>query len=128
MSTFFSILSLVDPRLHVGRKLGQALGEPQRNLALRRLDGVRPVDDVAADVDAEVAADGGDCEFLARNKKKFNHLFFTTPQTLSYRIVPGSDASGLVAPMILRPVATTFLPSHTMATTGALLCVEVEVR
>ena len=39
----------------------------------------------------------------------------------SPRMVPGSDASGLVAPISLRPVATTALPSQTMATTGALL-------
>ena len=36
-------------------------------------------------------------------------------------MVPGSDASGLVAPISLRPVATTALPSQTMATTGALV-------
>ena len=35
-------------------------------------------------------------------------------------MVPGSDASGLVAPISLRPVATTALPSQTIATTGAL--------
>jgi len=34
------------------------------------------------------------------------------------RRVPGSETDGLVAPMIFRPVATTFLPSHTIATTG----------
>ena len=33
-------------------------------------------------------------------------------------IIPGSDASGLVAPSILRPVLTASRPSQTMATTG----------
>ena len=40
---------LVDPLGHGGGVLGQALGEPQRDLALGGLDGVGAVDDVAAD-------------------------------------------------------------------------------
>ena len=37
---------------------GDALGEPEANLVLGGLDGVGAVDDVAADLDAEVTADG----------------------------------------------------------------------
>ena len=45
----FRIFLLVDPLGHGGGVLGQALGEPQRDLALGGLDGVGAVDDVAAD-------------------------------------------------------------------------------
>ena len=40
------------------RVVAHALGEPERDLALGALDGIATVDDVAADVDAEVSADG----------------------------------------------------------------------
>lgn len=46
--------------------------------------------------------------------------FSTHSMQKSPRMVPGSEASGLVAPISLRPVETTALPSQTMATTGAL--------
>lgn len=36
----------------------------------------------------------------------------------SPRMVPGALACGLVAPIIVRPVATTFLPSHTYISNG----------
>ena len=38
--------------------------------------------------------------------------------TCQHERVPGSEASGLVAPSILRPVLTASTPSQTMATTG----------
>ncbi len=33
-------------------------------------------------------------------------------------MVPGALSSGLVAPSIFRPIATTSFPSHAMHTTG----------
>ena len=38
--------------------VGDALGEPEADLVLRGLDGVGAVDDVAAELDAEIASDG----------------------------------------------------------------------
>eukprot|EP00877_Chromochloris_zofingiensis_P005327 jgi/Chrzof1/14796/Cz09g16150.t1 len=38
--------------------------------------------------------------------------------THAYLIVPGADASGLVAPIIVLPYFTTSFPSQTMAITG----------
>mmetsp|Transcript_17278 Transcript_17278/g.53701 ORF Transcript_17278/g.53701 Transcript_17278/m.53701 type:complete len:243 (-) Transcript_17278:199-927(-) len=43
-----------------------------------------------------------------------------TSRQKSPRIVPGSDSAGLVAPSILRPIATALRPSQTMGTTGPL--------
>merc|ERR1712146_879315 len=48
----------VDPLLAHDWAAGDALREPQRDLALRALDGVAAVDDIPPDFDAEVAADG----------------------------------------------------------------------
>ncbi len=48
--------------------------------------------------------------------EKKPHLL--TSMQKSPRMVPGSDWAGFVAPMILRPVATTPFPCHTIATTG----------
>jgi len=45
----------------------------------------------------------------------------------SPRIVPGALSRGLVAPSIVRPVATTFLPSHTIATTGPLVMYSINL-
>lgn len=41
-----------------------------------------------------------------------------TSKQKSPRMVPGALASGLVSPSILRPIATTSLPSQAMQTTG----------
>ena len=49
---------LVDPRLVAALVGGDALGEPEADLVLRGLDGVGAVDDVAAELDAEIASDG----------------------------------------------------------------------
>ena len=38
----------------------------------------------------------------------------------AHLIVPGAEASGLVAPIMVRPNLTTSLPSHTVATTAPL--------
>lgn len=48
---------LVDPWLHVRGEFHQALGEPQLDLLLGTFNSVRTVDDVSADVDAEVTPD-----------------------------------------------------------------------
>ena len=135
--------------------LGQALGEPERDLALGRLDGVGAVDDVAADAvfflkkNFEFFKVGFFFFLSVRNLSERVDVFFVPqpfptklaplePPLLSLsllslsllssthsmqkspRMVPGSEASGLVAPISLRPVATTDLPSQTIATTGAL--------
>lgn len=51
--------SLVDPVLGSGLPGHQLLlGEPQGDLLVGRLDGIGSVQDVAADLDAEVSADG----------------------------------------------------------------------
>ena len=49
---------LVDPSLVAALVRGDALGEPEADLVLRGLDGVGAVDHVAAELDAEVTADG----------------------------------------------------------------------
>ena len=49
---------LVEPGLVAALVGGDTLGEPQGDLVLGGLDGVGTVDDVAAELDAEVAADG----------------------------------------------------------------------
>ena len=49
---------LVDLVVDGARPLVEALGEPEGDLLVGRLDGVRAVDDVAANLDAEVTADG----------------------------------------------------------------------
>ena len=49
---------LVNPRLVAALVRGDALGEPEADLVLRGLDGVGAVDHVAAELDAEVTADG----------------------------------------------------------------------
>ena len=49
---------LVDPGLGGVLVVGDALGEPEGDLVLRGLDGVGAVDDVAAELDAEIASDG----------------------------------------------------------------------
>tara|TARA_B100000767_G_scaffold97721_1_gene93753 strand:+ start:150 stop:305 length:156 start_codon:yes stop_codon:yes gene_type:complete len=38
--------------------VGDSLGKPEADLVLRGLDGVGAVDDVAAELDAEIASDG----------------------------------------------------------------------
>lgn len=49
-------------------------------------------------------------------KGRLGYLPISTAK--SPRIVPGADSEGFVAPIIFRPVVTTFFPSHTIATTG----------
>merc|ERR1719409_845133 len=49
---------LVNPGRSAGLPLADALGEPKGDLGIGGLDGVGTVADVAADLDAEVAADG----------------------------------------------------------------------
>ena len=55
--------SLVDPSGGVVRPVAESLavGEPESDLGLSGLDGVRSVDDVTANIDAEVATDGAWC-------------------------------------------------------------------
>ena len=51
--------SFVNPSLGVGLPLDElSLGEPESDLGVGRLDGIGTVNDVAADIDAEVATDG----------------------------------------------------------------------
>jgi hypothetical protein len=48
-----------------------------------------------------------------------SHILTGTFNTqAAYRMVPGADAKGFVAPIMVLPYFTTSLPSHTMATTG----------
>lgn len=49
---------LVQPGLDGGGPLSSALREPQADLVLSGLNGVRAVDDVAANLNGEVTADG----------------------------------------------------------------------
>lgn len=49
---------LVGPLVHGVLVRGDALGEPEADLMLGGLDGVGAVDDVAANLDAEVSTDG----------------------------------------------------------------------
>jgi hypothetical protein len=49
---------LVDPRVRVGLPPAHTLREPQGDLLLGRLDGVRSVADVASDVNAKVTTNG----------------------------------------------------------------------
>ena len=69
--------SFVNPSLGVGLPLDElSLGEPESDLGVGRLDGIGTVNDVAADIDAEVATDGawgrverlGGTEHLASSK------------------------------------------------------------
>ena len=55
--------SLVDPSGGVVLPVAESLavGEPESDLVVSGLDGVRSVDDVTADIDAEVATDGAWC-------------------------------------------------------------------
>ena len=55
--------SLVDPSGGVVLPVAESLavGEPESDLGVGGLDGVRAVDDVTADIDAEVATDGAWC-------------------------------------------------------------------
>ena len=54
--------SFVNPSLGVGLPLDElSLGEPESDLGVGRLDGIGTVNDVAADIDAEVATDGAWC-------------------------------------------------------------------
>lgn len=85
--------------------------EPQGELALGRLDGVGTVDDVAVKRKKKKR-----CQFT-QNKHSFRHLqvssvtYRSTSIPKSPRTVPGAEARGLVAPIIMREVATTPLPS-----------------
>lgn len=99
----------------------RTLWEPQSNLLLSALHCIRAVDDVAANVNAVVATDGpgsgisGLCGACTRphGRKEFPARM-NGQQERGYRT---SNCEGTV-PMILRPVKTTPLPSHTIATTG----------
>lgn len=57
---------LVGPLVHGVLVGGDTLGEPEADLVLGGLDGVRAVDHVAAHLDAEVAADGAGLGSAAR--------------------------------------------------------------
>ena len=160
---------LVEPGLVAALVGGDTLGEPQGDLVLGGLDGVGTVDDVAAELDAEVAADGtglGGAEeggeqngegrsgsaagrrlVRAKGRDAGNlrrrygarrrdggrsarvrarlgaggrnwRRSAGTDRIAEDRARVGVTHRGLVAPMILRPVLTTSLPSQTMHTTG----------
>ena len=112
--------------------------EPKLDLVVGRLDGVRAVADVTADINAEVTADGaglggavvgrrveGEASVSGGSRRAIEKANW---RRSAIEIKQGTerDASargsrtyrGLVAPMILRPVLTTSLPSQTMHTTG----------
>ena len=117
--------------------VGDAFGEPEADLVLRGLDGVGAVDDVAAKLDAVVAADGaglggaagredggGGSGSAARRRARGGEADARVGGDAEWRRRHRSRGGeegthrGLVAPMILRPVLTTSLPSQTMHTTG----------
>ena len=130
---------LVDPSLVAALVGGYALGEPEADLVLRGLDGVGAVDHVAAELDAEVTADGaglggavvgrsvkGDASVSVLSRRAIEKANW---RRSAIEIKRGTERDargvwfrgtyrGLVAPMILRPVLTTSLPSQTMHTTG----------
>ncbi len=105
---------------------------------LRGLDGVGAVDHVAAELDAEVTADGAglggavvgfrvegeaSVSVLSRRDRK-SKLAAERDRDSAWDgtgrlgVWFRGTYRGLVAPMILRPVLTTSLPSQTMHTTG----------
>jgi len=86
-----------------------ALGEPEGNLLLGVLNGVRTVADVAADILVMIIR-----TIMATTKHCVNEL----TRAKSPRMVPGAEAKGLVAPRRTRPVLTASRPSQTMAQIG----------
>jgi hypothetical protein len=104
-------LLLVDPVvLSLLPAVDLLLLEPQVNLLLGGLDSIGAVADIAADilVSRSVSTITIERRAAARTMAK------------SPRMVPGDEASGLVAPRSWRPTLTASRPSQTIAQTGPL--------
>jgi len=118
--------------------LGEALREPESDLLLRRLDGVRAVADCERGTRSTASAGPfSPCTKLraresathrcgqhrwqshhglrAREAERGQSGGARAPKAAASEdaLVPGADASGLVAPRMVRPVLTASLPSQT---------------
>jgi hypothetical protein len=93
--------------------------EPESDLLLGSLNGVGAVADVAADVLQRITVSYTILKHLdISSNPPQRALNFQLTIAKSPRMVPGWDASGLVAPSRTRPVLTASRPSQTMAQMG----------